>query len=102
MNSRISTDTEVQTPKNNRKCSFCYKNGEVPQVYMGHVLKNANGSTICPILRKFVCALCGASGDTAHTKTYCPLYTQDFVSTNVEIPQYKRLSNGKTVWMEKR
>lgn len=52
-------------------------------MYQSHVLKDANGVVVCPILRAYKCELCGASGDTAHTKKYCKLYEEmevDFIA----------------------
>uniref|UniRef100_A0A8D2Q6I2 Nanos-type domain-containing protein n=1 Tax=Varanus komodoensis TaxID=61221 RepID=A0A8D2Q6I2_VARKO len=54
-------------------CNFCKHNGESRNVYASHVLKGADGVVLCPILRNYVCPLCGATMDTAHTLKYCPL-----------------------------
>jgi protein nanos 1 len=49
-------------------CVFCKNNNEQPQVYQSHVLKDAEGRTTCPILRKYTCPICGVrGGDEAHT-----------------------------------
>nr|DBA20769.1 TPA: hypothetical protein GDO54_017515 [Pyxicephalus adspersus] len=54
-------------------CSFCKQNGESSFIYMGHILKDEKGRVVCPILRMYTCTLCGATGDTSHTRKYCPL-----------------------------
>jgi hypothetical protein len=54
-------------------CGFCKQNGETFQVFTSHQLKDANGRVLCPYLWKHHCEHCGATGDFAHTRSYCPL-----------------------------
>ncbi|KAK3509174.1 hypothetical protein QTP70_020286 [Hemibagrus guttatus] len=53
-------------------CGFCRQNGESAEIYASHRLKARNGRVLCPVLRNYVCPVCGATGDTAHTRHYCP------------------------------
>lgn len=53
-------------------CAFCRQNGESAEIYTSHRLKARNGRVLCPVLRSYVCPSCGATGDSAHTRNYCP------------------------------
>uniref|UniRef100_A0A3Q3J6E0 Nanos-type domain-containing protein n=1 Tax=Monopterus albus TaxID=43700 RepID=A0A3Q3J6E0_MONAL len=54
-------------------CRLCKQNGESQRVYLSHRLKSDDGKVICPILRKYTCPICKATGDYAHTLRYCRL-----------------------------
>jgi len=54
-------------------CSFCRNNKEVDDWVLSHQLKDSLNRVMCPILRSYVCPLCFASGDNAHTLGHCPL-----------------------------
>lgn len=53
-------------------CGFCKTNGEPIDFYSSHSLKDTDGRVVCPILRSHKCEFCGATGDDAHTRSYCP------------------------------
>lgn len=53
-------------------CSFCRQNNESAKVYRSHKLKSHNGKVTCPVLWSYTCSICGATGDNAHTRRYCP------------------------------
>ena len=59
--------------RNNMGCSFCRNNKEVDDWVMSHQLKDSLNRVMCPILRSYICPLCFASGDNAHTLGHCPL-----------------------------
>ena len=54
------------------QCNYCRKMQQPPSCYLTHRTRDGNGLVVCPLLRLVRCALCGASGDFAHTTTYCP------------------------------
>ncbi|KAH8417244.1 hypothetical protein KR222_007043, partial [Zaprionus bogoriensis] len=55
-----------------RHCVFCENNNEPEALVNSHSVRDSFGRVLCPKLRTYVCPICGASGDSAHTIKYCP------------------------------
>jgi len=78
-----------------KHCSLCFHNGEPEEFYSSHNLKTRDGRVVtCPVLRKFVCNICGATGDVAHTLRYCPLNKDGAFSYGASLPQLKTRRNA--------
>lgn len=82
--------------KPGRECKFCRNNGESPESYRSHVLRNpSTGQLICPVLREHRCEECGATGDNAHTRSYCPkVKMEQKKSLPTLLKETKRQSDG--------
>ena len=89
--------------KQKKVCVFCKNNGETASIYTSHVLKDGDNKITCPILRKYVCPLCGVSGDKAHTIRYCPKNDSEespslTLRTRLVSTGKKRKSSTDTEW----
>ncbi|XP_064603921.1 nanos homolog 3-like [Liolophura sinensis] len=84
-------------PRGPLYCAFCRQNGETRKYYLSHGLKDRFGNVICPVLRAYVCPLCNATGDEAHTLKYCPLGDQQ-----ASVPLAKALRSGRNCSGQKR
>ena len=92
-------------------CQFCMANGESELQYRTHQVKNSSGLVSCPVLRKYVCPYCKATGDFAHTQRYCPLNKDGKLSPHgaslIELKRKKNAAgnypnhpNKKMMWSE--
>ncbi|XP_065361310.1 protein nanos [Calliphora vicina] len=55
-----------------KHCVFCENNNEPVAVVKSHAVRDSLGRVLCPKLRTYICPICKASGDMAHTVKYCP------------------------------
>ncbi|XP_066972910.1 uncharacterized protein [Macrobrachium rosenbergii] len=71
-------DPSVMVKEESSKfCGFCKNNGAREKLYTSHCLRDSSGRLACDVLRNYVCPICGATGDDAHTVNYCPLKNQN-------------------------
>ncbi|OQR67105.1 nanos1-like [Tropilaelaps mercedesae] len=55
-------------------CVVCKENGDEPEKYRSHNVKNSEGVVVCPAMRSYNCPECqNGGGDRAHSVTHCPL-----------------------------
>ena len=65
---------ELKPQYSKANCCVLYcKNGEPRAVFQSHVLKDDAGRITCPVLYKYTCPYCGATGPQAHTIGHCPV-----------------------------
>ncbi|KAG2471058.1 nanos homolog 2-like [Polypterus senegalus] len=67
-------------------CGFCKQNGETVEVYSSHIVRDSQDKVCCPFLRKYICPVCGATGDKAHTKRFCPKIRSTYVCVYLNKP----------------
>lgn len=72
LNHHFSSSYKFQPGRFAPHCNFCKRNQEPEHVYSSHRLKDEVGNVTCPQLYKHRCELCGATGISAHTRSYCP------------------------------
>uniref|UniRef100_A0A182P0Z7 Nanos-type domain-containing protein n=1 Tax=Anopheles epiroticus TaxID=199890 RepID=A0A182P0Z7_9DIPT len=70
---RVTGKQRTKSVSEQEHCVFCLNNGADKEVYESHRCKDADGNVTCPVLQKFVCIRCKATGANAHTAKYCPL-----------------------------
>eukprot|EP00092_Neocalanus_flemingeri_P016138 GFUD01017466.1.p1 GENE.GFUD01017466.1~~GFUD01017466.1.p1 ORF type:complete len:263 (-),score=75.72 GFUD01017466.1:80-868(-) len=76
------------------ECKFCHSNGESVAQYRSHQLKNASGLVTCPVLRSFICPICKATGDFAHTQRYCPQNKDGKFNSGASLTELKKKKNA--------
>ncbi|XP_069703597.1 uncharacterized protein [Periplaneta americana] len=81
-----------------QRCSFCAKNGETEAMVTSHNLYNPETKVVqCPILRAYRCESCNATGDFAHTRSYCPrirMLEGNVKSATIALKSTRRQANG--------
>ena len=76
-------------------CQFCLNYGQTEEQSRTHRLRTASGLVSCPVLRSLVCPICQATGDFAHTKSYCPLVSVEESTTMMRSTMGNSITKGK-------
>ncbi len=53
-----------------KMCTFCKTNGESYEIYTSHSLKDSTDKITCPILVRYACPVCGATGEQTHVSIF--------------------------------
>jgi hypothetical protein len=95
--SNIATKQKLRRrQKTQMFCAFCKNNNETPEMYSSHILKDIDGRTVCPVLRKYDCPVCrSGGGDYAHTIRYCPKNKSGEIPSVIKILKSSRSADGK-------
>ncbi|XP_022254052.1 nanos homolog 3-like [Limulus polyphemus] len=91
---------KISFPTNRKlECAFCKRNGDRKSFTQSHVVRDTiTGMVVCPVLRKHRCEVCGATGDNAHTRSYCPRVMstgRNLIYNTVALKKTPRNSTGK-------
>ncbi|XP_069992026.1 uncharacterized protein [Penaeus vannamei] len=78
-------------------CGFCKSNGATAKSFLSHPLRNDFGKLVCPVLRSYTCPYCGATGDAAHTLSYCPSKRQPHDSLPLAVKLKNTMRNASSV-----
>ncbi|XP_047495539.1 uncharacterized protein LOC125043483 isoform X1 [Penaeus chinensis] len=93
--------TDAQMLKTNisgtKFCGFCRRNGATLKKFLNHPLRNDVGKLVCPVLRSYTCPNCGATGDAAHTVSYCPSKKQPHNSQPLAVKLKNTMRNASSV-----
>ena len=64
-------------------------NGEPEFLYKTHIVRDPiTNRTLCPVLRKYRCEICHATGDNSHTRSYCPSGKKIFFFFSIILKKY--------------
>ena len=74
-----------------KMCTFCKTNGEKEEIYTSHSLKDSADKITCPILMRYACPVCGATGEQTHTKKYCPV-----LQKKIRMDMLKKMSSNNS------
>ncbi|XP_068235322.1 nanos homolog 2-like [Palaemon carinicauda] len=95
-NSKSQDPSTVLEGEQSKYCGFCKTYGAKEEEYRNHHLRDVNGKLECGVLRKYVCPICSATGDDAHTVNYCPLKGQNKGAPPLPVTLRKTKRNSTT------